>query len=203
MIRHAEFKGSVGQVIEKGYLVSVIDNDERIANVIHFEPRTSVVSIEDPQFAFYLRNIAWNEFAREAGYIGIEFQTRYDFAFSFAGTDRPYAERLFELLSEREIETFYDRFEQHRILAEDVEEYLGPIYRSEAAYVVVLLGPDYPKRLWTKFESDQFRERFKDGAVIPVWFTTAPPGLFDESVARRGRDVRSGRGRRGSVGSNR
>src|SRR5206468_3156751 len=76
----------------------------------------------------------------------------------------------------------YDRFEQHRILAENIEEYLGPIYRSEASFVVALLGPDYPKRIWTKFESEQFRDRFKDGSVVPVWFTTAPPGLFDETV---------------------
>jgi hypothetical protein len=26
-----------------------------------------------------------------------------------------------------------------------------------------------------------FRERFKSGAVIPVWFSNAPPGMFDES----------------------
>ena len=179
---HPELKGSVGQVIEKGFLVNLIESDRSLSDVIHFEPRTSVVSIEDPQFAFYLRNISWNVFAKEVGYLGIEFPTRYDFAFSFAGTDRIFAERLFELLSEREIEAFYDRYEQHRILAEDIEEYLGPIYRSEAAYVIVLLGPDYPKRLWTKFESEQFRERFQSGSVIPIWFTTAPPGLFDESI---------------------
>lgn len=103
-------------------------------------------------------------------------------ALSFAGADREYAAKLAELLREHEVEVFYDRFEQHRILAADVEEYLGPIYRSEATYVVAFLGPEYPKRIWTKFESDQFRERFGDGSVVPVWFTTAPPGLFDESV---------------------
>jgi len=47
--------------------------------------------------------------------------------------------------------------------------------------VVVLLGPEYPKRVWTRFESDQFKSRFGDGAVIPVWFSTAEPGMFDET----------------------
>ena len=47
--------------------------------------------------------------------------------------------------------------------------------------MIALLGPDYPKRIWTKFESEQFKKRFKHGAVIPIWFTTAPPGAFDES----------------------
>lgn len=47
---------------------------------------------------------------------------------------------------------------------------------------MVLLGPEYPKRVWTKFESKQFKERFGSGAVIPIWFTTAPPGVFDGSA---------------------
>ena len=72
--------------------------------------------------------------------------------------------------------------EQHRILAEDVEDYLRPIYQSDAQFVVVLLGPEYPKRIWTKFESDNFKERFKSGAVIPIWFADAPAGMFDEST---------------------
>jgi hypothetical protein len=182
MARHPELRGSVGQVVDKGFLVGLIEGDEDLGSVIHFEPKTSVLSVEDPQFVFFLRNLAWNEFARHVGYVGLEFERPYDFALSFAGSDREYASKLADLLRDAEVEVFYDRFEQHRILAEDVEEYLGPIYRSEAAYVIALLETDYPKRIWTKFESDQFRERFKDGSVIPVWFTTAPPGLFDEAV---------------------
>jgi hypothetical protein len=81
-----------------------------------------------------------------------------------------------------EFEVFYDQNEQHRILAEDIEDYLRPIYQSDAQFVVALLGPEYPKRIWTKFESDQFKERFKHGDVIPIWFTTAAPGMFDEST---------------------
>jgi hypothetical protein len=81
-----------------------------------------------------------------------------------------------------EFEVFYDKNEQHRILAEDVEDYLRPIYQSDAQYVVVLLGPEFPKRIWTKFESEQFKTRFGEGAVIPVWFKNAPPGMFDESA---------------------
>ena len=52
--------------------------------------------------------------------------------------------------------------------------------------MIVLLGPDYPKRIWTKIESDAFRTRLGDGSVVPVWFTTAPPGLFDETARRGG-----------------
>ena len=84
-------------------------------------------------------------------------------------------------LQEHEMEVFYDVNEQHRILAEDVEEYLAPIYSSDAQFVVCVLGPEYPKKVWTKFESKQFKDRFKTGEVIPVVLDTAPLGVFDEA----------------------
>jgi hypothetical protein len=137
--------------------------------------------VQDPQFVFYIRNLSWPQFAEEVGFVSLEFPSRYDFALSFAGADRDIADVLFRLLQERELEVFYDRNEQHRMLAVDVEEYLGPIYASDAQLVVCVLGPDYPKRIWTKFESDQFKQRFKSGEVIPIVLNTAPLGLFDSA----------------------
>jgi hypothetical protein len=67
------------------------------------------------------------------------------------------------------------------ILAVDIEEYLRPIYQSEARFVIALLSLAYPKKIWTKIESDQFRERFNTGDVVPLWFSDAPTGMFDES----------------------
>lgn len=181
MSAHTSMKGSVGQVVDKGFLEELLA-DSDIASVLHYEPQTRVLAVEDPQFVFYIRSLAWNEFARRVGYTTITFESQYDFALSFAGSDRDVAERLFEVLTEDgEISVFYDRNEQHRILAENIEDYLGPIYRSEASFVVVLLGPNYPERIWTKFESDQFKERFGEGRVIPIWFSNSPPGMFDES----------------------
>ena len=91
-------------------------------------------------------------------------------------------EALFGELAEAEHEVFYDRNEQHRILAEDVEEYLGPVYSSDAQLVVCILGPEYPKRVWAKFESDKFKDsRFKSGEVIPAVLNTAPLGVFDSA----------------------
>jgi hypothetical protein len=55
-----------------------------------------------------------------------------------------------------------------------------PIYKSEARYVVAFLSPDYPSRIWTKIESDQFKERFGDNAVVPIRFTTAKPNFFSD-----------------------
>jgi hypothetical protein len=179
---HPEHRGSVGQLIEKGYLEEYLKNNPDLDAVIHYDPSTRLLSIEDPKFLYFLRNLIWNKFARQVGFISTDFKGRYDFALSFAGADRDIAEKLSEKLCEAEASVFYDKNEQHRIIASNVEDYLAPIYRSEADYVIVLLGPEYPKRIWTKFESEHFKQRFGEKSVIPIWFADAPPGMFDETA---------------------
>lgn len=174
-------KGSVSQVIEKGHLNTLIASSKKINDLIHFEPKTALLAIEDPKFLYFIRHLIWAKFARQVGYYSIDFDCRYDFALSFAGENRDLAEAIFEGLLTREISVFYDRNEQHRILANDVEEYLAPIYRSESMFVVPLLSKEYPKKIWTKFESDNFKQRFGENSVIPIWYSDTSPGLFDES----------------------
>jgi hypothetical protein len=177
-----EHRGSVGQIVDKGFLSDHISNNPELQEVIHFDSQTKELSIEDPKLFYYLRNLLWSKFAERVGYRTLEFKSQYDYALSFAGADRDIAEALFQCLTSRELSVFYDRNEQHRILAENVEDYLAPIYKSEASFVVVLLGKEYPKRIWTKFESEQFKHRFGENTVIPIWFDDAPPGMFDEST---------------------
>lgn len=192
--RHPQQRGSVSQVATKGFLQELVAESNDIQSVVHYDSTNATLVVQDPQFVFYIRNLSWSRFAQEVGYISIEFPSQYDFALSFAGSDRDIAEAIFNELSERELEVFYDKNEQHRILAEDVEEYLGPIYASDAALVICILGPDYPKRIWTKFESDQFKSRFSSGEVIPIVLNTAPFGVFDDAAKvghygwNRGRD---------------
>jgi hypothetical protein len=177
--RHPEQRGSVTQVATKGYLASLIAASEDMQRVLHYDESSSMLVIQDPQFIFYIRNLSWPQFAEEVGFISLEFPGRYDFALPFAGPDRGVAEALFTDLQSHEVEVFYDRNEQHRILAEDVEEYLAPIYASDALLVVCILGPEYPKRIWTKFESEQFKKRIGNGEVVPIVLKTAPLSLFD------------------------
>lgn len=177
-----DHRGSVGQIIEKGYLSDHLMRNSNLQDVVHFDQATSELSIEDPKFFYYIKNLLWSKFSERVGYSSVEFDSQYDYALSFAGADRDVAEKIFQALAERELSVFYDKNEQHRILAANIEDYLGPIYRSEAVFVVAFLGPDYPKRIWTKFESEQFKQRFGDNAVIPIWFSNAPPGMFDETT---------------------
>ena len=44
-----------------------------------------------------------------------------------------------------------------------------------------MLSKEYPKKIWRKFESEQFKQRFGQNSVIPIWYADAPPGMFDES----------------------
>lgn len=183
VIDHQDMRGSVGQVMEKGWLEALLKDPEKIAILspyFHYEPTTGVLSVEDPKLVFYLKNVLWRVFTKQAGYRGKYFKGRYDFALSFAGSDRLFAKSLNDVLESREVHCFYDESEQHRILARNIEDYLAPIYRSEAAYVIVLMSPVYPQRIWTKFESDNFKERFGTGSVIPIRFTTVVPGFFSE-----------------------
>lgn len=180
--RHPEQRGSITQVVTKGFLEELIFSSDDIQRVVYFEKLSATLVVQDPQFIFYIRNLSWARFAEEVGFVSIEFPTRYDFALSFAGSDRDIAEALFEYLHDNELEVFYDRNEQHRILAADVEEYLAPIYESDAELVVCILGPDYPKRVWTKFESEQFKKRFRYGEVIPMVLSDAPLGVFDSAA---------------------
>lgn len=176
-----ELKDSISQVISKGHLSALIAESDAIGQLIHFEQSTHLLTLEDPKFLYFIRHLIWSKFARQVGYFNIDVATRYDFALSFAGEDRGLAEAIFQELITREIAVFYDKNEQHRILGNDVEEYLAPIYRSESRFVVPLLSPDYPKKIWTKFESDNFKQRFGENSVIPIWFANSAPGTFDES----------------------
>lgn len=185
IIEHPEMRGSVSQVMEKGWLVALLDDPDKrevLSPYFHYEPSTTVLSVEDPKLIFYLKNVIWRVFTRQVGYKANYFKGRYDFALPFAGADRALAKALRDALQSREVACFYDENEQHRIIAQNLEDYLAPIYRSEALYVVVLQSPEYPKRVWTKFESDNFRERFGAGAVIPVRYTTVAPGFFSDDA---------------------
>ncbi len=55
LAHHPSEKASVGQVVEKGWLAKLTSTEE-IAKIIHYDPATRVLSVEDPQLVFYLRN---------------------------------------------------------------------------------------------------------------------------------------------------
>ncbi|GAP71719.1 ATPase AAA [Candidatus Symbiothrix dinenymphae] len=180
--QYPKMKVSINQVIEKGYLQKLLEDKATLQDVIHFDNHSKILTIEDPKFFFYLKNIDWDDFAKQIGYSNIKFTKSYDFALSFAGENRDFADEIFNQLTEREISVFYDRNEQHRILGENVAEYLAPIYKSDAEYVIAILSNNYPKKMWPIFESEQFKSRFGENAVIPIWYSDTTRSSFDKTI---------------------
>jgi len=178
---HDAERASVSQVVEKGPLETFVKDHPEFGECLHYDPTRHILAAEDPQFIYFLRSVPWNAFAAGLGYIDVTFPRQYDFALSFAGRDRDIAEMIRDGLVSYELNVFYDKDEQHRILSSDVDGYLAPIFRSEAAYVIALMGPDYPKRVWTKIEAGHYQPRIQMGEVIPVWIAPASPAMFDGS----------------------
>lgn len=178
---YPEHKISITQIVDKGHLEGVIRDDTGIQEVIHYDANSRILSVEDPKFMFYIRNLLWSKFSKQIGYLGFQFTSKYDFALSFAGENRNLAERINKILLENHIAVFYDKNEQSRILAENIEDYLAPIYSTEAKFVVPLLSINFPKKIWTKFESDNFKQRFGENSIISIWYSDCPVGMFDES----------------------
>ena len=177
--RHPSERISVGQIVDKGYLATLIDG-QGISDILHFDQATRVLSVEDPHLVFYMRNLDWPRFIRDSGFTTIDFNEVYDVALSFAGEDREYASNLNNHLSDLGYAVFYDLAEQHRILSQNIGDFLGPIYESGARFVVAVLGEMYGIKRWTLFESDRFKSRIEAGEVVPIWSKSIPPSAFDE-----------------------
>lgn len=168
-IRYPIYKQSVFQVVEKGYLRDLIANTPILNNNIHYDENAKILTVEDPKFMFYLRNLNWEKFAAEIGFVNIELSNKYDFALSFAGEIRDFPNSLCHILmDEYNYNVFYDLNEQADIFGENLEEYFTPIYKSDATFVVVFMDENYANKVWTIFESKAYKKRFSHNEVLPV-----------------------------------
>jgi hypothetical protein len=177
------YKGSVTQILKKGFLAQHIRDDAEIAKLIHLSEE-NFLSVEDPRFVFFLRHIDWDSYREQIGF-GPESSNTYDFALSFAGPQRGIARRMWDELTESGFSVFFDEVERDRMLGEDLRTYLAPIYASGAEFVLVVLGSEYPRRYWTAFEQDQYNGRIADGTVIPVWSPNEAP-TFESDLTDKG-----------------
>jgi hypothetical protein len=176
--RHKMQEISVRQVIDQDY-ISQLFNQPAISELLHYNALNHTLSIEDPQLMFYLRNIDWQRFTDEVGFTNLAPQKPYDVALSFAGEDREFADKLRNYLEEHDLSVFYDKSEESKIMANDVEAVLGPKYSTESRFVVAILGEKYGLKKWTLFESDNYRHRIENFEVIPIVSSKVPENAFD------------------------
>lgn len=76
----------------------------------------------------------------------------YDIAISFAGEDRPVADKLASFLVTKGLNVFYDEYEQANLWGKDLYVHLSKIYRDESKYCLMLLSESYAKKQWTNHE---------------------------------------------------
>ena len=59
-----------------------------------------------------------------------------------------------------------------------MEEYLEPIYRSEAKFVICIVDAEYSRRMWPRIEVTKFEERLGNGEIVPVLVDAQEEGVF-------------------------
>lgn len=179
---HSHYKNSLNQVTEKGHLKKLLEsNRELTEKYLYYDADSKMIAIYDPKFLFYLKNIDWHEFAQGLGlHTSSKTIHPYEVALSFAGEKREIAEAIFDELVANEVSVFYDKDASAEILGRNVEEYLEPIYRSDAKYVVVLVDEAYANKVWTVVESKAYRDKWDKDEVIPIIFDGYQPSPFDK-----------------------
>jgi hypothetical protein len=110
-----------------------------------------------------------------------ETPKRYDIVLSFAGEDRGYVEQVAEILVDRGVVVFYDKYEQVTLWGKNLQEHFDSVYRQQARYCVMFVSEHYADKIWTKHErraalARAMAERVE--YVLPARFDdTEIPGL--------------------------
>ena len=77
---------------------------------------------------------------------------KYDVALSFAGTERPLAEKLATVVRDAGAQVFYDEFYPEHLWGKNLPVYFDRVYRKESRFCVIFVSVEYSKRAWTYLE---------------------------------------------------
>lgn len=77
---------------------------------------------------------------------------KYDIALSFAGEDRDYVERVANIIKERGVKVFYDKFEKVDLWGKDLAIHFDYVYRKSARYCIPFISRHYKEKIWTRHE---------------------------------------------------
>jgi hypothetical protein len=106
---------------------------------------------------------------------------QYDVVLSFAGEDRGYVEAVAQILADRGVEVFYDKFEETTLWGKDLAVHFDQLYRLHARYCVMFISKHYADKVWTRHEAAAALARAmleRVEYVLPARFdTTDIPGL--------------------------
>ncbi len=110
----------------------------------------------------------------------------YDVVLSFAGEDREYVEQVAELLADRGVDFFYDKYEAANLWGKDLVEHFESIYRKQSRFCVMFISKHYADKVWPKQERRAALARAMEERleyVLPARFDdTELPGLLPSIV---------------------
>lgn len=107
----------------------------------------------------------------------------YDVALSFAGEERYLAKRLANALRQRNINVFYDEFEESKLWGKNLFDYLSNLYENKAHFCIMFLSKHYVQKPWTRLERQSAQARAfkqKEEYILPLRIDDTPiPGILE------------------------
>lgn len=132
------------------------------------------IQAEQPEISLQVRPTqAQSSTAKQQGSVrSMKGDYQYDVAISFAGTERPYAERLAEIVRDVGFRVFYDDFYPDQLWGKDLIVFFDDIYRKQAHYCVVFVSSEYCTRMWTNHERRSAQARMLEARgreyILPI-----------------------------------
>ncbi len=108
----------------------------------------------------------------------------FDVAFSFAGEDRDFVEKVYRDLKDEGVNVFYDFDEEitNDLWGKELVEELDDVYRKRSKCVVMFISENYARKVWTRHERRSALAKAineKREYVLPARFDdTDLPGLL-------------------------
>lgn len=102
---------------------------------------------------------------------------KFDVAFSFAGEQRSYVEKVASYVeNQSSLSVFYDDNYEGDMWGSNLVDYFKEIFEKRANYCVMFISKEYSEKTWPNFERQiiQAKSLFQDGYLLPVRFDDTP-----------------------------
>lgn len=100
-------------------------------------------------------------------------EVAYDVALSFAGENRAYVEKVAELLRDKGISVFYDKFNKADLWGKNLIDHLGKVYAHNSRFIVMFISADYAIKDWPNHERKFAQDRalrMQEDCILPARF---------------------------------
>lgn len=104
-------------------------------------------------------------------------EKKFDVAFSFAGEQRDYVEKVASYVeNEGGLSVFYDFNYEIDMWGTNMVDYFKDIFEKKANYCVMFISKDYAAKTWPNFERQiiQAKSLFQEGYLLPARFDDTP-----------------------------